>query len=136
MAAERIRIPVTEAIVKLPASDGRPKHPQYPRRTVDQISRAQRIAPHILAPWMAVSIRFKTSVRGSNPILFFGRSKASRENHLTAFHNESINIFRVLPVHLFRIDDSSNRYVYVSTVMEVSHVHRLIFCNPMSYIFY
>jgi hypothetical protein len=47
---------------------------------------------------------------------FLGGAKVRKENYLTAFDNEYINIFRVLPVYRFDIDDAKNSRVYVSTM--------------------
>jgi hypothetical protein len=118
VAAERIRIPVTEAIAKLPASDAqainiRSIHgePWYQIFT----SSADRPA-YISAMDGRVDPlqdeRYAAQIASS----FLGGAKVRKENYLTAFDNEYINIFRVLPVYRFDIDDAKNSRVYVSTM--------------------
>ena len=47
---------------------------------------------------------------------FLGGAKARKTDFLTAFNNEYINIFRILPVYRFDLDDEKYTRVYVSTV--------------------
>lgn len=46
---------------------------------------------------------------------FLGGGKVRKTDFLTAFNNEYINIFRILPVHRYDLDDSLHTRVYVST---------------------
>lgn len=46
---------------------------------------------------------------------FLGGKKALKTDFLTAFNTEYINIFRILPVYRFDLDDELNTRVYVST---------------------
>lgn len=47
---------------------------------------------------------------------FLGGVQARKTGFLTAFNSEYINIFRILPVHRFDIDDALHTRVYVSTM--------------------
>lgn len=47
---------------------------------------------------------------------FLGSAKVKRTDYLTSFNNEYINIFRMLPVYRFDLDDGKGTRVYVSTV--------------------
>ena len=46
---------------------------------------------------------------------FLGGGSVRKTDYLTAFNNEYINIFRILPVHRFDAGDGKNSRVYVST---------------------
>lgn len=47
---------------------------------------------------------------------FLGGVKVKKTDFLTAFNNEYINIFRILPVYRFDLDDPEHTRVYVSTM--------------------
>lgn len=47
---------------------------------------------------------------------FLGGGKVRKTDFLTQFNNEYINIFRILPVYRFDLDDAQHTRVYVSTV--------------------
>lgn len=47
---------------------------------------------------------------------FLGGEVVERTGFLTSFNNEYLNIFRILPVHRFDLEDELNTRVYVSTV--------------------
>jgi len=49
---------------------------------------------------------------------FLGGKQARKTDYLTAFNDEYINIFRILPVHRFDADDGRGTRVYVSTMTE------------------
>ncbi|BCU79321.1 hypothetical protein [Luteolibacter sp. LG18] len=46
---------------------------------------------------------------------FLGGKDVKKTDYLTAFNNEYINIFRILPVHRFDAEDGRGTRVYVST---------------------
>ncbi len=47
---------------------------------------------------------------------YLGGQKVRQTNFLTAFNDEYINIFRILPVYRFDVDDARGTRVYVSTM--------------------
>jgi len=47
---------------------------------------------------------------------FLGGAQAKKTDFLTAFNNEYINIFRILPVYRFDLEDELHTRVYVSTM--------------------
>lgn len=47
---------------------------------------------------------------------FLGGAEVKKTDYLTAFNNEYLNIFRILPVYRFDMEDELNTRVYVSTV--------------------
>jgi len=49
---------------------------------------------------------------------FLGGKAARKTDYLTAFNDEYINIFRILPVYRFDADDGRGTRVYVSTMTE------------------
>ena len=117
LAAERIKISVTEAIARLPKKDAqavnlRAVHgePWYQIFTSDAnqpvyVSAVDgRIDP-------LEDERYAAQIASA----FLGGAKVRKADYLTAFNNEYINIFRLLPVYRFDTDDGLNSRVYVST---------------------
>ncbi len=47
---------------------------------------------------------------------FLGGAEVKKTDYLTAFNNEYLNIFRILPVHRFDMEDEIHTRVYVSTM--------------------
>jgi hypothetical protein len=117
LAAEIIQIPVTEAIAKLPNKDaqainlrGIHGEPWY------QIFTGSGDQP-VYVSAMDGRIdpledgRYAAQIASA----FLGGAKVRKAEYLTAFDNEYINIFRVLPVYRFDSDDALRSRVYVST---------------------
>ena len=118
LAAERIRLPVADAIAKLPEKDaqavnvraihGEPWYQIFTSGTNQPVyvSAADgRIDP-------LQDERYAAQIASA----FLGGAKVRKADYLTAFNNEYINIFRLLPVYRFDTDDALNSRVYVSTI--------------------
>ena len=117
LATERIRIPVTEAIARLPTKEARAINlrgihgePWY------QIFTSPEDRP-IYVSAMDGRIdpledeRYAAQIASS----FLGGALVRKTGYLTHFDKEYINIFRILPVHRFEADDAIRSRVYVST---------------------
>lgn len=117
LAPERIRIPVTEAISKLPTKEvqainlrGIYGEPWYQIFTAsgDQPIYISATDGHI-EPLQ--DERYAAQIASS----FLGGAMVRKMDYLTHFNNEYINIFRVLPVYRFDANDPLHSRVYVST---------------------
>jgi len=114
LAPEKIRIPVAEAIGQRPAQavnlrgiSGEPWYQIYastaaPAEYVSAVD--GRVDP-------GQDERYAAEIAAA----FLGGAAVRKTDYLTGFNREYLNIFRVLPVHRFDVDDGRGTRVYVST---------------------
>lgn len=116
----QIKLGVAEATAKLPESaqgvsavnvrsiGGQPWYQIY--------LNGSRAAQYVSAVDGRVDPAQDETYAGEIASAFLGGSKAKKTDFLTAFNNEYINIFRMLPVYRFDLEDALHTRVYVSTV--------------------
>lgn len=119
LAPEKIRIPVAEALAKVPAQNGAVQavnlrgiggEPWYqiyaaPGTPTQYVSAVDgRVDP-------SQDEKYAAEIASA----FFGGAAVRKAGYLTAFNREYLNIFRVLPVYRFDVDDAAHSRIYVST---------------------
>lgn len=117
---QQIQLGVAEATAKLPDAaqgisavnvrsiGGQPWYQVYTKTT--------RAAQYVSAVDGRVDASQDEAYAGEIASTFLGGAQAKKTDFLTAFNDEYINIFRILPVYRFDLKDAQNTRVYVSTM--------------------
>lgn len=115
--AAAIRIPIADAVAKLPPGT---KAAAVNVRTIGgepwyQVFTGPGTPAYVSAVDAHIDPAQDERYAAEIATAFLGGKPVRKSDYLTAFNNEYINIFRILPVHRYDADDGKGTRVYVST---------------------